>query len=225
MKIRQSLIRAMALSFFTAATATQLVYADPAAIVDGQRDLLSDVQAQWAKINYELDEGQRAVAFADLSRTTESWTVQQPKNAAAYIWHGIVLSSQAGAQGGLGALSLAKAARESLEKSLKLDPKALQGSAHTSLATLYAKVPGFTIGFGSDKKARQHFEQALALNPNGIDPNFFYAEFLAEEGERERAIEHLQRALAAPARSGRELADNGRRAEIQNLLTTLRAKS
>ncbi len=225
MKIRQSLIRAMALGCFMAATATQLVYADPAAIVDGQRDLLSDVQAQWAKINYELDEGQRAVAFADLSKTTESWTVQQPKNAAAFIWHGIVLSSQAGAQGGLGALSLAKAARDSLEKSLKLDPKALQGSAHTSLATLYSKVPGFPIGFGSDKKARQHFEQALALNPNGIDPNFFYAEFLAEEGEREQAIEHLQRALAAPARSGRELADNGRRTEIQNLLTTLRAKS
>lgn len=126
---------------------------------------------------------------------------------------------------GLGALSLVKAARDSLENSLKLDPKALQGSAHTSLATLYSKVPGFPIGFGSDKKARQHFEQALALNPNGIDPNFFYAEFLAEEGERERAIEHLQRALAAPARSGRELADNGRRTEIQNLLTILRAKS
>ena len=225
MKIRRSLIRAMAFGCFMAVSATQLIYADPAAIVDGERDLLSDVQAQWAKINYELDEEQRAAAFSDLSKTTERWTTQQPKNAAAFIWHGIVLSSQAGAQGGLGALSLVKAARDSLENSLKLDPKALQGSAHASLATLYSKVPGFPIGFGSDKKARQHFEQALALNPNGIDPNFFYAEFLAEEGERERAIEHLQRALAAPARSGRELADNGRRTEIQNLLTTLRAKS
>ena len=225
MKIRHSLIGAMALGCLMAISASHLVYADPVAAVDAEHDLLSDVQTQWAKINYQLEEGQRAAAFAVLSKTTESWTAQQPKNAAAFIWHGIVLSSQAGAQGGLGALSLAKAARDSLEKSLKLDPKALQGSAHTSLATLYSKVPGFPIGFGSDKKARQYFEQALALNPTGIDPNFFYAEFLAAEGERERAIEHLQRALAAPARSGRELADNGRRTEIQNLLTTLRTKS
>ena len=80
MKIRRSLIRAMAFGCFMAVSATQLIYADPAAIVDGERDLLSDVQAQWAKINYELDEEQRAAAFSDLSKTTERWTTQQPKN-------------------------------------------------------------------------------------------------------------------------------------------------
>jgi len=135
------------------------------------------------------------------------------------VWHGIALSSQAGAKGGLGALSLAKQARSVLESSLKIDATALFGSAHTSLGTLYHKVPGFPIGFGDDKKARQHLEAALKLNPAGIDPNFFYAEFLLDKGETALAIKHLKIAQAAPAREGREIADAGRRQEIAVLLS------
>jgi tetratricopeptide (TPR) repeat protein len=134
------------------------------------------------------------------------------------VWHGIALSSQAGAKGGMGALSLAKQARGLLESSLKIDATALSGSAHTSLGTLYHKVPGFPIGFGDDKKARQHLEAALKLNPAGIDPNFFYAEFLLDKGETALAIKHLKIAQAATSRPGRETADAGRRQEIAALL-------
>jgi Tfp pilus assembly protein PilF len=133
------------------------------------------------------------------------------------VWQGIVLSSQAGAQGGLGALSLAKEARKVLEASLKIDPAALGGSAHTSVGTLYHKVPGFPIGFGDDDKARKHLQVALKINPTGIDPNYFYAQFLLDEGEKALALEHLQRAQNAPARPGRETADVGRRKEIADL--------
>ena len=78
MEIRRSLIRAMAFGCFMAVSATQLIYADPAAIVDGERDLLSDVQAQWAKINYELDEDQRAAAFSDLSDDSDDDSDDDP---------------------------------------------------------------------------------------------------------------------------------------------------
>jgi tetratricopeptide (TPR) repeat protein len=225
MKVQSRIIRIAMLSVLMASSVTPMLKADPINRIDTQNDLLTRVQAEWANINYQVAKPQRASAFAALSQTTGNWVNEQPNDPAALIWHGIVLSSQAGAEGGLGALSLAKAARDSLEKSLKLDPRALQGSAHTSLATLYSKVPGFPIGFGSAKKARQHFQKALALNPEGIDPNFFYAEFLLDEGEYGLAIEHLERALAAPARPDRELADRGRRIEIQNLMGTIHAKS
>ena len=98
-----------------------------------------------------------------------------------------------------------------------MDPAALGGSAHTSVGTLYHKVPGFPIGFGDDHKARKHLQAALKINPTGIDPNYFYAQFLLDEGEKALALEHLQRAQNAPARPGRETADAGRRKEIAAL--------
>ena len=54
--------------------------------------------------------------------------------------------------------------------------------------------------------------------PNAIDPNYFYGELLFDEGEYARALEHLERALRAPPRPGREVADEGRRREVEALL-------
>jgi Tfp pilus assembly protein PilF len=135
-----------------------------------------------------------------------------------------VLSTQAGVEGGLGALGLAKRARAALEAALKIDPNALEGSAYTSLGTLYYKVPGFPLGFGDHKKAKQMLEAALKVNPIGLDPNYFYADFLFGEGRYAEAIVHLEKALLAPPRPSRELADRGRRTEIETLLAKARAK-
>ena len=106
----------------------------------------------------------------------------------------------------------------------KLDPKALDGSAYTSLGTLYYKVPGFPLGFGDHDKAGQLLQQALKLNPNGIDPNYFYAEYLFEQGKYQESLQHLERAGKAAPRPGRELADKGRRAEIATLQAKVKAK-
>ncbi len=181
---------------------------------------LLEIQQSWARINYSTNSAeQKAAEFGQLAAKAAALASSQPGRAEPMVWHGIALSSQAGAKGGLGALSLAKEARSVLEASLKIDATALAGSAHTSLGTLYHKVPGFPIGFGDDKKARKHLEAALKLNPTGIDPNFFYAEFLLDKGETALAIKHLKLAQAAPARPGREVADAGRRQEITTLLS------
>lgn len=94
-------------------------------------------------------------------------------------------------------------------------------SAYTSLATLYAKVPGWPIGFGDEERAEEYFRKSLAINPSGIDPNFFYGEYLAERDRIAEARAHLEAALKAPPRPGRKLADGGRRQEIQALLAKL----
>lgn len=195
--------------------------ADPA--FDAQ---LLSIQQEWAKVNYDTPEGEaRAKAFAALEQRAESFVKQHPGRAEALIWEGIIESSYAGAKGGLGALGLAKEARGNLEAALEIDPRALDGSAYTSLGTLYAKVPGFPVGFGDDDKAARLLRKALEVNPNGIDPNYFYAEFLYEEGEYAEALEYLDRAAKAPARPGRERADQGRRAEIAALTAKVKAKS
>jgi len=160
-------------------------------------------------------------SLAALSERAGAFAEANPARAEPLVWQGIVLSSYAGAKGGLGALKLAKRSRAALEAAIRIDPTVLDGSAYTSLGALYFKVPGFPLGFGDDAKAREYFERALAINPDGIDPNFFYGEFLFEQGEHAQALEHLQKALQAPARPGRERADAGRRGEIEALIAKI----
>ena len=105
---------------------------------------------------------------------------------------------------------------------IEIDGKALEGSAYNSLGVLYYKVPGWPIGFGDKKKAAELLQKALALNPQGIDPNFFYAEYLVETKHPDQAVTYLERALQAPPRPGRQIADTGRREEARTLLARIK---
>lgn len=206
----------LAPALFLLLTVTLLPAAEPPG-EDFAAELLN-IQTAWAQATYHMSTADKAAALERLSEQAATFNRRHPDRAEALIWEGIVLSSRAGASGGLTGLSLARQARDRLEAALALDPSALDGSAHTSLGTLYHRVPGWPIGFGSDRKAREHFEQALAINPEGIDPNYFYAEFLYDNGRLAEARRHLQKALAAPSRPNRAVADEGRRAEARELL-------
>jgi tetratricopeptide (TPR) repeat protein len=197
-------------------------FAAPDAYFD---DELRSLQQAWAHVNYQVPAGEaRTKAFDQLEKRAEKFTHDHPDRAEALIWEAIIESSYAGAKGGLGALSLCREARGNLEAALKLDPKALDGSAYTSLGTLYYKVPRFPLGFGDDEKAEQLLKTALELNPAGIDPNYFYAEFLFEHDRYQEALQYVARAAKAPARPCRESADKGRRAEVESLRQKVQAR-
>ena len=186
---------------------------------------LLPIQHKWAEINYsDANSEQKVEALLALASDVEARLKAYPQSANDYTWLGIIQSTTAGAEGGIGALKYAKAAKKSFEKAMSIDESALQGSAMVSLGVLYHKVPGWPIGFGSDKKAKALMTQGLALNADGIDPNFFYAEFLFDEGEYKQAMTYLERAEAALPRPDRPLADKGRQAEIQQLKGKLLAK-
>ena len=185
---------------------------------------LQHLQERWAEINYQLPKAQREKAFASLSQQAQKAVAAEPNAAELQIWNGIILSTYAGAKGGLGALGLVKQAKASLEQGLALDPKALSGSAYTSLGSLYYQVPGWPVGFGDDEKAEAMLKQALAINPDGIDPNYFYGDYLARAKRFAEAKAALEKALQAPARPDRLSADAGRKQEIQTLLNTVKAE-
>jgi len=180
------------------------------------------LQNEWAQIKYARPAGEQEKAFAELTRNADAVRARHPGRAEPQIWYGIIAGSYAGARGGLGALSLAKEAKKAFEQALELDAKALDGSAYTSLGSLYYQVPGWPIGFGDDAKARELLEKALALNPDGIDSNYFYGDFLYRKGDYLGARRALARALKAPPRAQRALADEGRRKEIEALLAAMR---
>ena len=177
-------------------------------------DSLLQLQQHWAQANYQLEGKAQKEAFLQLIDQAEVAKASYPDDAGISIWNGIIKSTYAGVKGGIGALKYAKAAKKDLERAIEIDDKALSGSAYTSLGTLYFKVPGWPIAFGSDKKAKELLSQALQLNPDGIDSNYFYGEFLREQGDDEQATRYLQKALQAAPRQGREVADEGRRKDI-----------
>jgi tetratricopeptide (TPR) repeat protein len=202
--------------------AIALLFASLSANVIASDSVIRPIQNAWAEIKYQIPEKQQAARYHALAEQAAQLAAAQPDNAEVLIWQGIVLSSEAGAKGGLGALSIAKAAKRQLEAALELDGSALNGSAYTSLGTLLYKVPGWPIGFGDKQRAEQLLKKALTIDPTGIDPNYFYAEYLYERDRHAEALQHLDTALKAPARPGREIADAGRRKEIQTLIAKVK---
>ena len=190
----------------------------------GVDDDVRALQHEWETIKYRKAEAEQEKAYQVLAETAASVRNKYADRAEPEIWYGIIVASYAGAKGGFGALSLAKDAKAALEHALQLDPKALSGSAYTSLGSLYYPVPGWPLGFGNDYKARELLDKALALNPDGIDPNYFLGDYLYRQRDFDGARAALERALQAPARPERPLADEGRRKEIQELLAKLPAR-
>lgn len=185
---------------------------------------LHDIQHRWAEANYNRTGSAQKQAFEALLEDARSFAAANPDRAEALVWQGIVASTYAGVKGPFGAMSLAKEARQVLMQAEALDPTVLDGSVYTSLGTLYAKVPGGLIGFGDKSLAREYLEKALAENPDGIDPNYFYGEFLLDQKDYEAAKTALLRAKNAPQRPGRPLADEGRQREIDTLLDEVNRK-
>jgi tetratricopeptide (TPR) repeat protein len=183
-------------------------------------DVIAELLHAWAKGCYSTPAKQQEKYFAELQRKAHQVTKQFPGRAEVLIWEGIITGTHARYQDFLSAGVTAEKARDVLLAAEKIDPNALNGSGLTTLGSLYYKVPR-GISFGDPDKARAYLERSLKIDPSGIDQNFFYGEFLAEEGDRAKAIEYLKKALAAPLRPGFEDADAGRHAEAQELLEKL----
>lgn len=186
-------------------------------------DAVADLQRDWEVIRYQTPQAERLKRYELLAEKAHQVSAAHAGRSEPLVWEGIIVSSLAGEKGGLGALGLVKQARALYEQAIAIDGKVLDGSAYGSLGVLYYKVPGWPIAFGSRAKAEEMLKKALALNPAGIDPNFFYGEFLIENDRLAEGISHLERALQAAPRPGRQVADTGRREEIRTLLAKVKA--
>lgn len=184
---------------------------------------VTELQRDWEVVRYQTPATEREKRFEMLATKAHKVSESFAGRSEPLVWEGIIVSSWAGEKGGLGALGLVKQAKGLYEQALQIDAKALEGSAYNSLGVLYYKVPGWPLGFGDKAKAKELLQKALAINPQGIDPNFFYGEYLVETDRPGEAVTYLERALQAPPRPGRQIADTGRREEIRALLAKIRS--
>lgn len=199
-------------SFFLTAMAS-------AAPVD---DAVQQLQRDWEVIRYQTPAAERQSRFEALAQRAHEISEGFAGRSEPLIWEGIIVSSWAGEKGGIGALKLVKKAKALYEKAIAIDGNVLDGSAYNSLGVLYYKVPGWPLGFGDKDKAKELLQKALSINPQGIDANFFYAEYLVETKHEQDAVSYLERALQAPARPGRKIADAGRHEEARALLEKIK---
>src|SRR5271165_1074585 len=151
------------------------------------------VAEDWAKAKYlSKDDSERAQKMEAVVAKADALGTKYPGRVESFIWDGIVTSEQASLASAFSALSYATKARDLLNEAYKMDPKALDAGAPTSLGVLYYRVPGFPIAFGDKDKARQLLEEAVRNAPKGRDAHYFYADFLYEQGEYAKAEQILK---------------------------------
>jgi tetratricopeptide (TPR) repeat protein len=188
--------------------------------------IVRQTQLKWEKIKFTMPTGSRQTdAIAGLNDEIDAAAARYPGNVDIQIWDGIVTSEHAGMANAFSALRLAKRARKILEKAYETDPKALDAGAPTSLGVLYYRVPGFPVAFGDKKKARALLEEAVHTAPQGMDAEYFYGDFLFNEGDYPRATAVFETALKIPPDPDRPLWDKNRRLVIEQRISQMKSKS
>jgi len=183
------------------------------------------IDNQWAHIKYQVrDANQQFSELQALAQQAAEVAARYPNKAEPLLWQGIVTSEEAADASMFRKMGFARAARAIFDRAKAINPKAGNGGVLMSLGVLYYRVPGFPIGFGDSKKAKAFLDAALALDPNGLDSNFFYGDFLNAQGDKNGAKAHLLRALKAPANPARPVWDAGRRAEARALLVHIQRR-
>ncbi len=207
---------------FALAAAALLTLAAPANAADSMSQEVKAINDGWAHIAYEVKGSSTQTKALDrLAQQAAALVRKYPGKAEPLVWEGIVTSEQANRANFLHKLGLATKARDILAHAYSINPKAEDGGAAMSLGVLYYKVPGSPIGFGDKVRAKKLLREALAVDPDGLDANYFYGDFLYDQGDNAGAKSYLQKALRAPHNPARPAWDAGRRREAQALLAKI----
>lgn len=178
-------------------------------------DSLTHIESEWASIYYGTPKQKQGPAFQHLLEKTVALTQQYPNSAEPIFWQAVVKATYADHQDGFSALGSIEDARSLLEKAITINPKTMSGSAYVTLGTLYYMAPKWPIAFGDDQKAQELLETALKINPNGIDTNYFYGDFLLSHENPREAEKFFAKAVSAPSRPDQLFADNQLKAEAE----------
>ncbi len=177
-------------------------------VAENLNESLQGIEEQWASIYYKMPKQKRGTEYRRLLERTINLSKNHPKNAEPIIWEAIVKATNADHQDAVSALKAIHEARDLLLKAIEINPQALSGSAYVTLGTLYYLTPKWPIGFGDEETAQKMLQTALEINPNGIDSNYFYGDFLLSNNKLNEAEKYFKRAIAIPARVEQFYADN-----------------
>lgn len=173
---------------------------------------IDNLEREWALVYYQADEAEQKRAYPELLDKAVELVKRYPGAAEPKIWLATLMSANAEFESPFAALSTLEQAKKLLEEAIRINPKALDGMAYVTLGTLYYMVPGWPVSFGDDEMAERLLKTSLVINPNGIDANYFYADFLLRQGLTAEAKIFFEKAIKAPVRKHQVFADT----QLQN---------
>ncbi|MEY2697481.1 MAG: hypothetical protein RL333_1619 [Pseudomonadota bacterium] len=184
--------------------------------------IIQGVKDEWETAFYTLSQEQQEPILKTLSMKADTLIQQYPDAAEAYLVAGLIQCSLAANEGGFSALGRVKKARQFVLQAMDKDPLAMDGSGYVILGNLYYRLPGWPISFGDNKVARSYLETAIRLYPEGLDANYFYGDFLLDEGNPAAALPFLEKADRAPVRALSRLSDLKLKEELKVSLKSAR---
>ena len=184
--------------------------------------IIQGVKDEWETTFYTLSQDQQEPILKTLSMKADTLIQQYPDAAEAYLVAGLIQCSLAANEGGFSALGRVKKARQFVLQAMDKDPLAMDGSGYVILGNLYYRLPGWPISFGDNKVARSYLETAIRLYPEGLDANYFYGDFLLDEGNPAAALPYLEKADRAPVRALSRLSDLKLKEELKVSLKSAR---
>lgn len=111
-----------------------------------------------------------------------------PKNPGAVLWWTANHGGLARLKKNLWSLGALKEIEAALLELKTLDPKFGYAAAARVLGKIYLEAPGF-ISIGSSSKAKENMLESLKIAPEFPGNEIGYAEWLVEEGEKQKAAE------------------------------------
>lgn len=173
---------------------------------------INNLESAWAQVYYQPNESLQRQTYPKLLSQAEELVKRYPYAAEPKIWLATIVATNAAFESSLTALSTLEKAKALLEQSIEQNPNALEGAAFVTLGTLYYMVPGWPVSFGDNQIAEQMLQTSLKINPNGIDANYFYADYLLQQGRDAEALTFFNRAIQSPVRKNQAFADS----QLQN---------
>lgn len=131
---------------------------------------------------------ERGVATGRLAATL------RPERPEGHFWMAASMGALAESHGLRQGLRYRGDIKDALERTLKIDPAYLDGSADRALGRWYHMVPG--LFGGSEEKSEAHLRKSLTYNPDSVLSRFFLAETLFERNKDVEALEELRNVIA-----------------------------
>jgi tetratricopeptide (TPR) repeat protein len=151
----------------------------------------------WSVLKYQDTKApDRLQRGEELERVAAALVAQSPGASEPLFWQGQTYSLMAEIIYSTKSFDKMRLALTAMQQAEKISPD--NADIQAELGAYYYHVPGWPLSYGSKAKALEHLQRALALAPEGRDPNYQMAVYLVGEGSKAKAIPYLRRATAPP---------------------------
>jgi tetratricopeptide (TPR) repeat protein len=191
---------------------------------DNLKHSLTKLESDWSAVFYNTPEPKKAAGYKQLLNQSILLAAEFPERPEPLFWEAVIKATYAEHLDAISALDSIKQARDLLIKALEIDPHTMNGSAYVTLGTLYYMTPGWPIAFGDNNKAREMLETALKINPDGIDVNYYYADYLLANNELNAAEKYFEKAAKMPIGPEQSYADKRLKEEAKIALLKTKKK-